>query len=383
MREPRLAECLNNDNDNGWTAGGSGWDYATKNWIISVASPTPVEPEDLPEEIAAALPGVAFMTGLILSPTAAPESARKRIHRIADRIAQESHGAILDQQAGTLTLPTGVKRLAPLQSGQPASLLEMSWWFLSGPLMRKDFDSFLDLLAKRLPEALPRRYGTVEPPEFRLAETGIQHLAGMMRTEETSPVWYPSPPVADVNISVPDNPWGSRIGFRSGRLTLEIDTEAMGQPGWEKLTREVWRSFSEFAEPFYGQVSTTEGWTRSRGRYWGGPAVYLGDLSHSDPPRGRAGRSWWWRGIPMHPALHAVVLGEPYLSLWPEFCSRAQPLGNLRALEAGDWCVTSNVLAEVGPPPERIAEQFRRPDGDSDYPVDWPFPRMQSHSPEF
>jgi hypothetical protein len=69
-------------------------------------------PEDLPEEIAASLPGIAYLTELNLSPVDASEVARKFLVRTGTAIAKATHGVIFDPQLPQMTLPSGIKRFA-------------------------------------------------------------------------------------------------------------------------------------------------------------------------------------------------------------------------------------------------------------------------------
>jgi hypothetical protein len=144
---------------------------------IVVGRSVKVLPEDVPEAVTQALPGIAYRTELNLSPIEAPEAARKFLSRSAAAIAKAIHGVVFDPQADQVTLPSGIKRFAKPGVSESASVISMSWWFIEGPAARGEFGPLLDILKVELPEGLPRRYGSFEPPEHVFAETGPEHFS--------------------------------------------------------------------------------------------------------------------------------------------------------------------------------------------------------------
>jgi len=101
----------------------------------------------------------------------------------------------------------------------------------------------LDVFETELKEALPRRYGNYEPPQYLYAERGRddflaflkEHIHGLFGM-----VWYPTLPVTGVHLQIPETIGGSKQGFRTGQLTLTIDADALAQPGWETNLRRFW-----------------------------------------------------------------------------------------------------------------------------------------------
>lgn len=82
-----------------------------------------------------------------------------------------------------------------------AAVLALSWWMIFGHLVERDVAELIMALEACLPEALPGRYGSFEPPEFKYAESGREHFLRLVR-EGAGPVgfvvWYPHPPIASV-----------------------------------------------------------------------------------------------------------------------------------------------------------------------------------------
>ena len=218
-----------------WIANAQSWVHERRGWQIVIGRSVKVLPEDVPEAVAQALPGITYLTELNLSPIDAPEAARKFLSRSAASVAKSIHGVIFDPQADQVTLPSGIKRFAKPGASESASVISMSWWFIEGPAARGEFGPLLDVLKAELPEGLPRRYGSFEPPEHVFAETGREHFLTFLSEHLKGKivVWYPSAPVSHVHLGLPENIGASKRGFRSAYFTLDVDAEAMGQAGWQ------------------------------------------------------------------------------------------------------------------------------------------------------
>lgn len=354
-----------------WSNEASSCLYERRDWHVAVGQPVKVLPEDLPEEVAASLPGIAYLTELNLSPVDASDVARKFLVRTGTAIAKATHGVIFDPQRDQITLPSGIKRFASVGATESASVISLSWWFLEGPIARGEFGTLLDVLERELPEGLPRRYGSFEPPQHVYAETGREHLITFLSENLRGQivVWYPTAPVAHVHLGLPDNIGASKRGFRSAYFTLDVDAEALHQPGWQSALRRLWLSLSRVLRPFYGDVRTLAGYRRNRGRYWVTRATQRHPVI-----------AWWWCGMPSGPA-HAIVLGEQYRAIWPLFGAAAVERDGLSFVSTDDWTSTSNAFDRTGEPPEAIRlVPGRQQNGviPHEYPSLWPFgpPRL-------
>jgi hypothetical protein len=349
-----------------WQQSDRVWTRTSRDWELSVFSPDRVLAEDVPDAVTRALPGIAFLTHVSLSPIGAPSSAVALLARVANRLAAAAHGVIVDPQADTMTTPKGVARIESLGPAENASLIVMSWWFASGPLVIRDATSLVTALEVVLPEALPRRYGAYEPPQHRYDEAGRDHFISFVRHGDQRGVlvWYPHSPVADVSLSIPDRVGGSPRGFRAGHLSISVDVDALRQPGWILALERAWRRLSHVVEPYYGDVRKLSGFHRRRGRY-----LYTRETERHPVV------SWWWPGIPPGPICAAVV-GDPYRQLWPAFADQTDVEGNLCFLTNGDWSTDTDPLSTIGAAPQDIVQQPRTsvlsatPDA---YPPTWPF----------
>jgi hypothetical protein len=122
-----------------WTANDQSWMHERRDWQIVIGRSVKVLPEDVPEAVAQALPGIAYLTELNLSPIDAPEAARKFLSRSAAATAKAIHGVVFDPQADQVTLPSGIKRFARPRASENASVISMSWWFIEGPVSMTTF----------------------------------------------------------------------------------------------------------------------------------------------------------------------------------------------------------------------------------------------------
>lgn len=351
------------------------WTRKGRGWQVLVGPSDRVLPEDIPEEVNMTLPGIAFLTELNLSPVTAKASAKRLLVRVAKAFAKAAHGAVFDPQTDTITTANGVARLMPLGSSESASVIALSWWFTSGQLIEGNLAELVTVLEGSLPEALPRRYGPYEPPQHVYADTGRDHFLSFFRTESRTGlgivVWYPHPPIADVSLSIPPDVGGSRLGFRCGRLTIEIDEDAIAQPGWMLALQRAWRRVSLAVQPFYGDVRRFSGFIRRRGRYWSGAQTEHHPVC-----------SWWWAGIPNGP-VRAATIGDPYRKLWPSFCEKAETESGLCFVSSRDWRSDEDVLVEIGSAPCEIAQpapEAQSPNSQREYPKTWPFgsPRIET-----
>jgi hypothetical protein len=256
-----------------WCYSAGSWIHEERDWQISICESNRIEPEDVPEGVTRALPGIAILTEIHVQPITAATRAKKLANKTASALAKAAHGVVLDLQLETMITPSGVKRLMPIERSESARLLSLSWWFERGRLAEEaEVGDLIVVLKATLPEALPRRYGSIEPPEFIYAEAGEDHFRSYVRELRSNPVqilvWYPHLPVAHVSLSIPERVGGPRRGYRSAHLEIQVDAGVLGQPGWGVALQRTWRSVSSLIRPFYGDVRTFDRYQRARGRYW-------------------------------------------------------------------------------------------------------------------
>jgi len=314
------------------------WSLEKRQWQIICGPPDVVLPEDIPEEVSASMPGIAFLTELVLEPISAPESAKKVLLRAAGAVAKASHGVVYDSQTDELTTPKGVmKRFVPEARSERFALLELGWWFLSDSIFaREGMDGLLDIFAALLPEALPRRYGLYEPPQHLLADEGREHLSAFLLEHlNDSPVLYPNRPVLGLSFACTRERQHPRLGFRCNRVAVECEASVINQPGWQEGLRRFWLTVCEHLNPFFADVRTLNGYLRMG-------ATYGSDIETEVHPI----RSWFWRGVPRELG-HAVAIGAPYVDLWPRAHTEGQFHGDLIVLDVGAWTEGNNLTLEA------------------------------------
>jgi hypothetical protein len=336
-------------------------------WQIVIHPSEPVRPDDIPDEVAALLPGIEYRT-VLKADGDARQTTMGLLRSTAKDIAKAAHGVVVDPQDGTRLAPAGVKRFVPPKGRKTFPVLNLSWWFLTDALAdRAGRMAFLGLLEKHLPEALPRRYGDYEPPKHVFASRGKDHLQSFMeRNMSTVMVWSPNRPVVDVHVSCPMPAGASHQGFRSNLVEIEVEAAALDQPGWARHLRQFWRHTTHLLQPIYGEVRTTHGHSRFGGVAYVDAAMI--QTTYPDTTRG-----WFWRGIPRKLG-HAVVLGKQYQREWPTFMAHADVERGLAFASMPDWSRSIDLTQRVGEVPRELALHPGEGMGRGQaYPTVWPF----------
>jgi hypothetical protein len=343
-----------------WQEQSGVWIQMRSQWQVVVGPVHRIEPEDVPQSVSALLPGIGHMVELNLEPAAAPQVARALLKRVAKALACAGHGVVVDPQTDTLTTPTGVRRYVAPPRSATVTALKLSWFSVDARFASRDgLDRVVACFERSVHEALPVRYGEYEPPSFRYSETGRQHLIDFLANEYLAPrslgfaVWYPKRPVLDVGVSI--GVGKTPAGWRCHRLTLTLEASVLDQAGWPTALQELWRRLAQTIHAFYADV-------RILRRYRVGAATMAEFLdAERHPVRGP-----FWAGIPRERAC-AVALGQPYLSLWPEFDAVAERESDIGFLSQPSWMDQDGVFVASGPVPERLAQQspgyddFRKP----------------------
>jgi hypothetical protein len=325
--------------------------FERKYWQIVVSNSSKVLEEDIPEEIYPQLPGIKFLTNVSLQPIGAPKSAYVKLNQIVKRIGKETYG-IIEDQSDNIYLPTGVVKYVPVKGKKDErfSALVFKWLFTESPLLEEDgIKKFVNLLEKYLPEALPRRYGLFEPPQYKLKEEGIEHFIEYLEANINESVTiYPSKPVVSISLNFNDEwgfrQWGGCKKFRVNEIKVELDSEVLNQPGWKDHLMNFWENISVFIKPFYGEVRFINNLIRSRTTYW------VDAKSEQHPIK-----SWWWEGVPRSLG-QAVVIGKPYVELWEIIKEKGTIRDGLYFISTRDWNKREGLNKILGNVPNDIAQ---------------------------
>ena len=343
VNEPHLDRALAGPAE--WRWEGNVATYSAKGWQLACYA-SGVEPEDIPETVARALPGISWLAEIHLSPTSAA-AGQTLLKRVAKCLSRDAHGVIEDLQEETLTLATGVKRFTTPERAERTRVIRMSWWTNTSSLRDPAaLDRLVDVIRDTLPEAMPRRYGDYEPPQYKLMERGEEHFREFLKKSvlrTCGPVIYPTRPVVAFSISSDDAPGPCSTGYRANWLSVKIEAAALRQPGWQKQLRKFWERVSSMIEPFYGDVRISP--EQAVGNGMVPPAA----IDESHPVVG-----WWWNGVP-EPSALALVLGDPYRYLWRISGPVVEGSG-LRFASVDDWESSDRLTQIIGQPPREIAQ---------------------------
>jgi hypothetical protein len=345
---------------------------AGDSWLVFVTPSVSVLPEDIPEDIAAELSGISYLT-LARCEGQAPDEVHHDFIKLIRGMVHAAEGVALDRQTGRLYTTTRIKRLESLpKNSEEFAILEFSWWFTDGPLLSpQGLSRFIEVLEVTLPEALPRRYGLSEPPQHSIAQTSKAHFLTFLQEHAADNIiWYPHRPVVGVML-IADSDWGPRPrGFRANYLSIDLEARVLKMAGWQREVRRFWRSMSRLIRPYYGDLRRLEHYR------WSGPTIDFGSARDEHPVK-----SVWWKGIPHTMGLAAVV-GPPYLELWPELMREADLDDGQAFLSLDDWAAEGDVAQKVGGVPERISPGRSAPwHLLTEYPEVWPFSGPITSSP--
>jgi hypothetical protein len=339
-------------------------ELAGHGWLVAMGRSVKVELEDIPDEVAAALPGISWLISVNIQPITAPNSAKNKIKGLLKTLAKEFHGVVEDPQADTLISPSGAERYRPAAQdiGSRVATLNLNYWFAESPLRtRQGREQLIDYIARHLPEVLPRRYGLYEPPSEKWEIGGktafLDFLDG--QAPDSPVVTYPSRPCVGFHISRASVGWirrGSAQIFRCGCLRLAFEFAALEDDGWRTAIERAWLDIAKITEPFATNIEVVDGWIlRGRGRLWADGRTDSSVCSSA------------WFGIPRRLGL-AFGLAEQYVAYWPQMKTHAVSANGLSYVDTRDWQSRRSVSDIVGEAPESIRERpgrgrVVRPDG--------------------
>jgi hypothetical protein len=269
-------------------------------WQMLFHSADKVEPEDIPPAVFRELPGLRYMVTVNIEGNA-PIAVRTRAIRLAKKLARTTRGVLVNPQEDTTETARGIKRVDFANAPEEQTFLTLSWWFEDAASFEKTgYAQLVEVLESHAPEALPRRYGLWEPPQFKLAEHGRDHFLSFLHEHvRDTIVWYANRPFTFVFLSIPPKVGGSARGYRSCQLQLNVQARVLQAPGWSLALKRLWLAVAQVVSPFFAEIREGES----------------------------SVKSWWWSGIPPVLSL-AAMIGPPYNELWPDFVAvskRASP----------------------------------------------------------
>ena len=319
-------------------------------WQIVLNKSQLVEHEDVPYDVLPLLPGISYLTEINLEPIHSPETAKRLQINIAKGIAKDIIGVIEDPQAELIISPSGVKRyISPKrESKERFSVLEMAWIFNDNKLTHREIiDRLVKYFKTNLPEALPKRYGDYEPPQYIYKDNDKYLKEYLHNNLYNSVIWYPNAPVLSFDYSFTKD-WGfsyskGKKSFKSNHVSLTFDLNVVSQPGWSNHLDTIFKDISMILNPFYAESRIL------KNQIYGGGTYYLDNLSETSPIAGM------WKGIPQKLG-QAIMLGTNYINHFPNLKKEGKKLGDLYYIFVGDWDPNKTANQLIGETPKEVMQ---------------------------
>lgn len=214
----------------------------------------------------------------------------------AKKLAKEFHGVIEDPQLENSVISV-VKGKKFTRSTRNADIISICWYIDPKESLSCKIADFIDLIEKYFPFAMPRRYGSFEPPQYKLSENGKEHLIDFLK-KESFPVIYCQKPVTHIFLSdaCVDNQRFCIEEYRCNKIEIELLKEAYSEENRQFAVKRLFKETAKLFKPFYAEIIDEKDSTVC---------------------------SWWWKGIPQKRG-NTVIIGEPYSVLMKDLPSENQ-----------------------------------------------------------
>ncbi|WP_409483694.1 hypothetical protein [Arsenicicoccus dermatophilus] len=263
---------------------------------FTVEDPVAVEPEDVDPEVTAAVLGAAVQYAVLVEgsiPSEIPHAIR-----FARRLAAALDGAALDRQTGQVWARRGLRATARPAPDTRVSTLELSWWCRSVDITEEAARTVLDAVESLLPEALPRRFGVLDPLQGNVSRDGRGGFLRAWREPDQLLATTGRLPCVEGTLStLPGTPADKPFWH----VDLRFLAEPMREPAWTAAARALLVRLVDELPTVYAYAQ------EERGAIWSGRALWHD--SQSEWPLIPAtrdgwdglvpGEQWWtWLGKP-------------------------------------------------------------------------------------
>lgn len=294
-----------------------GFDYA-----FHVDGPLHIEREDLPDPVVAAAVGIQWTWQLTVEGSASPSI--KLAKSFARQLAEKCRGVVYDPQEDGVTWPRKGTRAFTPPPEETIDVLQLEWF-----VRREDADDDLpavvfDTLASMLPEGLPRRFGSFEPLQHRLEETGREGFLHAWRSENMSLFWKTSRPcIGGSMYGLGDDLIGIQHAgpHPVGTVRLSVDARTLHDDRWREEVVQLFAAMSRRTRAFYACVDVDRTVGYRSGNLWYGP--------DSETQAGLVVRNVWM-GLPDHEVWLAW-----YGNLYRDLVERHLTFGKIENGEVG------------------------------------------------
>lgn len=252
-------------------------------YSFTLGMPVAVETEDVPEEVTAVLLGPTCMYELLVEGSSAAETPHAV--RFARRLAEASGGVVLDQQTGLTWHRGRLRTSSPVLRGT-IDVVQLHWYTSLADTDGATARAWLYLARRHMPEALPRRFGTVEPFAMKLDTDGPEAFVQAVSAEEWSVGFKASAPCLDGSLA------GAATSKSVRSHSLSVHRGPLSDLGWRDSLQRLFIDFAAATGVFFACAEV------QRGLDWSGRGVgYSGTAERTTylAPRGR------WAGLPPYP----------------------------------------------------------------------------------
>ena len=260
-------------------------------YTLTIENSVTVENEDIPIDVMLSLAEIKYLTKIYLQPYTTDKIITDKAIKYAKKLAKEFDGVVENPQ---LDNEVFLARKRFTRATKDADYVSISWYIDCNKSLNVYLADFINLLEKYLPQALPRRYGGYEPPEFKYSEMGKEHLINFLN-EEHNPVIYCMKPITYIYISDAyiDNQKFEIKDYRCNKIEIEMLKEVYLESNWQFAVKRLFRESAKLLKPFYAEIIDEK------------ESMIC---------------SWWWKGIPAKRG-NSIIIGEPYSSLIRELPS--------------------------------------------------------------
>lgn len=328
---------------------------ARRRYSFTLGAGAQLEPEDVPEEVTAAVLGPRWLYEILVEGSAASEIPHAV--RFARRLGAACSGAVLDQQTGEVWARGKLRAVERVERGT-TDVVELRW-YVHGTASQSVAEAWLDVVGRHLPEALPRRFGPVEPLAMKLDVDGPSAFVDAVASEAGALLFFQSSAPC-----IAGHLTGAGAGARTRGQSLTVHRGPMSDPRWREALRRVFVGFAEASGAFFASAEV------QRGVLWNGRSLgYDGSAERTTYLAGRGE----WAGLLPYPAWW-TWFGPEYAPLVTGHLPAAQCSaagGGLFHAKADEPADRDQLLGQRGPAqdsaPQRGLQRFRRrhrPSGD-------------------
>ena len=144
-------------------------------YMLTVDKSVVVENEDIPIDVMLSLSEIKYLTSFYLKPFTNDKTVIDKVTRYVKKLAKEFDGVVENPQLENGVLLVN-KRKTFTRATRDAEKVSICWYMDCQQSLADRLGEFVELLEKYLPQALPRRYGSYEPPQYKYSETGKEHF---------------------------------------------------------------------------------------------------------------------------------------------------------------------------------------------------------------